>query len=226
VEALAREKWPHLSWGGVFGDPPSSRKLRFVDRPAAGELERRLQRGDHVLLAKLILAFRDWSDFLLMTRAWSNRGITLHVLDPEIDSDTEKGQAVIQQIACFARMERERRAEQTREGLARRRKEGKVANQFCGYGSRLTGRRGHRRRVPYPEERRVMQAIASWHLNGYTWEEFYFHLLGHGVKTRRGTEWSLIRIRRAFVAELRLRAQEEGAKLGEPSQAYNRNVPP
>jgi hypothetical protein len=87
--------------------------------------------------------------------------------------------------------------------MALRKKEGKAVNGEPGYGFRMIGRRGRRKKVPDPEERRVMAALVRWRREGYTFEEIYRHLREYKVKTRAGREWSLKRIQRAYLAAVR-----------------------
>ncbi len=212
AETVRAERFPDLTWGGWFLDAASSRNVPFVDRPAAGELNRRAQRGDHIIIPSMVRAFRDLPDFLLMVELWKDRGITCHLLDADLDTSADQGKLKVLDFA--AKVERERRGERTRETLARRKTRGKVCNGFPGYGFKLVGPRGKRRRVIDKAERRIMAYIARHHLEGFTWDAIYYHFLENGIRTRTGKEWSQQRIRRACVAELRRRADEEAEKLG------------
>lgn len=212
AETFRSERFPDLTWGGWFLDAASSRNVPFVDRPAAGQLDRRAERGDHIIIPSLARAFRDLPDFLMMVEVWKDRGVVCHLLDADLDTSADHDKLEI--LGFAAKVERERRGERTRGTLAQRKTQGKASNGFAGYGFKLVGPRGKRRRVIDKAERRIMAYIARHHLEGYSWDAIYFHFLEHGIKTRTGKEWSQQRIRRAFVAELRRRADEEAEKLG------------
>jgi hypothetical protein len=120
----------------------------------------------------------------------------------------------------FAEVNKERLAELTKQKHARRKAKGKATNQYVGYGFKLVGVAGRRRVVEDKEDRHVMRHIVKWRQEGDPWERIYFHLRKLKVKTSRNKEWSCLRIRRAYVAELRLQANEEARKVGmKPAQA-------
>jgi hypothetical protein len=100
------------------------------------------------------------------------------------------------------------RSERAMEALAEKRAKGMRWTRHPGYGNRWSGRRGHQRRVPDPGERRVMAAILAWWQDGCSWYEIARHLMLNKVHTAEGREWSRSRVRRAFVAQLRLMASE------------------
>ena len=59
-------------------------------------------------------------------------------------------------------------------------------SNYPGYEFRWKGGR----RVPDEYERAVMGRIVEWKSKGYTWDEIYFHLLRHRVRTKHGGEAS------------------------------------
>jgi hypothetical protein len=61
------------------------------------------------------------------------------------------------------------------------------------------------------EQRRVMKEIVKWRLDGRSWDEIRQHIV-YGLKlvTKDGKAWNHSRIIRAFQAELRLQAIENG----------------
>ena len=204
------------AWGGHFVDPHTSgRKTTFLKRPAGNELDSRLERGDVVIVAKFDRAFRNLRDFLFMQDLWRERGIELRIRNFfGVDSRTNAGKMICSILAAVAEFEAEMAAERTREMKKHQKRHEFVTNQHAGYGFKPVGPKGKKKPVPDPEERRVMAWIVEHHIKNYTWRDMYLTLQERGVRTRRGTEWSVSRIRRACVAEYLLRAQEEGSKLG------------
>jgi DNA invertase Pin-like site-specific DNA recombinase len=203
-------------WGDHFVDPATSgRKTSFLKRPAGRELDSRLERGDVVIVAKFDRAFRNLRDFLFMQDLWRDRGIELRIRNFfGVDSRTNAGKMICSILAAVAEFEAEMAAERTREMKKHQKKHEFATNQYAGYGFKPAGPKGKKKRVPDPEERGVMAWIVKQHLDRYTWRDMYLTLLERGVKTRRGKEWSIARIRRAVLAEYLLRAQEEATKLG------------
>ena len=204
------------AWGGVFVEPhTSARKVAFLKRPVGKELCDRATRGDCIIVAKFDRGFRSVRDFLFMQDLWKEQGVELRIRDFfGIDSRTNMGRLICGILAHVAEFEAEMIAERTRELKAWQKKHGRATNGNAGYGFKLVGSRGDKKRVPDPDERRVMAWIVKHHMENYSWRDMYLTLLERGIKTRKGKEWSPSRIRRACVAEYLLRAQEEGAKLG------------
>src|SRR5687767_6928484 len=73
-------------------------------------------------------------------------------------------------------------------------------NQYPGYGFRLVGSPGYKRRVVDEQERRVMGRIVELRNLGKSWEEIALELLRAKVIARTGQEWSASRVRRAYFA--------------------------
>jgi DNA invertase Pin-like site-specific DNA recombinase len=203
---------PHgVAWGGMSTDAAVSGNTPFAERPVGGELNSRLQHGDHLIIAKLDRGFRRADDACRTVGAWRDRGITLHVLDVNLDTSTPIGDMVLKILAVVAEWERRRIGERTSAAVKLARQRGKAANGCAGYGFKYVGAKGNRRRVPDDDERAVMKRIVGWRLQGMPFDKIYFYLLGQGIKTKAGKEWSLSRIYRAFQAELVLMAKESAS---------------
>jgi len=195
------------AWGGLFVDPAVSGNTLLAEREAGGRLNTELKQGDHVIMAKLDRGFRRTDDCCNTVNQWKQRGITLHIRDLNLDTSTPTGDMVIKILSIVAEWERHRIGERTAAAVKIARQNGKAANGFAGYGFKYVGAKGHRRRVADEEERGIMKGIVGWRLQGMSFEEIYFSLLGQ-AKTKEGKEWSLSRIYRAFQAELVLMAKE------------------
>jgi DNA invertase Pin-like site-specific DNA recombinase len=217
IEAYYKEHMADThAWGGVFVEPhTSARKTKFLKRPVGRELDSRLERGDCVVAAKFDRVFRSLGDFGFMRDVWKDRGIDLRFCNLfGMPSHTSAGRLTYALLAAVAEFEAEMATERTREMKAYQKRHGLATNGNAGYGFKFVGSRGNKKRVPDPQERQVMAWIAEHQLKGYTWRDMYLALRERGVKTKRGTEWSIDRIRRACVQEYLLRAKEEATKLG------------
>jgi hypothetical protein len=69
-------------------------------------------------------------------------------------------------------------------------------------------RRLDRRRVVDEQERHVMARIVELRNLGKSWEGIALELLRSKVVARTGREWSVSRVKRAHLAEVRLRGEE------------------
>jgi DNA invertase Pin-like site-specific DNA recombinase len=199
-----------VAYGNLFVDKAVSGDIPFAEREYGGQLNLTMSRGDHIVVAKLDRAFRRTDDCCLMVEKWNERGIILHALDVNLDTSTDSGQMIIKILAVVAEWERKRIAERTHAARQIAKALGKPLNGHAGYGFMYVGARGHRRRVPDPVERAQMKKIVEWRMQGNSWEGLYFHFLQNGIRRKGGREWSVSRIYRAFLAELKLMAEEAG----------------
>src|SRR5262249_27965550 len=81
-------------------------------------------------------------------------------------------------------------------------------NGFAGYGFKLRGSKGRRSKVPDPKEQQVMRWIVEQRQADRTWEWIYLDLSRRKERTRAGREWSVSRIRRAYLAEIQGKTRE------------------
>lgn len=84
----------------------------------------------------------------------------------------------------------------------------KLRNQNPGYGYRLLGSKGNRRRVADGAERSVMERIVEYRRTGASWSQIASRLFREGVEAKTGREWSPSRVRRGYLAALELASAE------------------
>jgi DNA invertase Pin-like site-specific DNA recombinase len=205
--------------GRVYLDAADTAFLEFRERPQGRELNLRLQRGDHVVIAGLEF-IRNRHDLRATAHAWTDRGITFEILDvPALTTLGKQCGAILKVIDFVAEVSNAWLKDRCRRGRRTRKQRGKLANGSCGPGYRLIGRKRHRRKVVDEDERAVMRKIVEWHDKGASWRTLYFHLLKHRIKRRGGREWSEMAIRRAYDAEKQLREQETPATPDAPDGA-------
>jgi DNA invertase Pin-like site-specific DNA recombinase len=228
-EIIARAAANHgLVIDGFYQDAPvqakdgswndaASGKVPLAQRKAGGVLCERLRPGDRLFVAKVDRAFRNLSDCVTMLDRWERMGVSLFLCDfPMLNNLSNPfGKAMIQIIAVFAELERKLISQRTKEALALRKRKGQKHNRFPGYGFHWVKRRDsegrvHRYKERHDEERRVMQEIVKWHIDGFSWETIAEHLSGQGIVTKDGRPWSISRVRRAYFAELKLQQEENG----------------
>lgn len=81
--------------------------------------------GDVLIVAKLDRLARSTVDLLKINERLSTKGVTLRVLDPNIDTATPAGRLTMTIIGAVAQFEREIMLERQREGIAKAQREGK-----------------------------------------------------------------------------------------------------
>jgi DNA invertase Pin-like site-specific DNA recombinase len=214
------------AWGGTFVDGGiSAYRVPLGERKAGKELLGRIRKGDHLILTRLDRAFRRVADGAVQLQRWMDDGITVHILNLSMDTSTSTGRLLINILLAVAEHEREMASERTRE-VARHRKKSKGAvNQFAGYGYKLIGPRGNKRVVEDEVERSIMGKIVQMHdTDNVRFEEIVLIFRKANVRTNRGQLWSLDRIRRAYHAELALRANPPRPTA--PSSDGSNSTPP
>jgi DNA invertase Pin-like site-specific DNA recombinase len=233
---------PELRWGDWIEDPAVSAyagsRHRFFQRPDGQRLLDLAQPGDHVIVAKLDRAFRDVRDCLASMDLFKERGIVFHACDFRIDTDTANGELMLTFMAAIARWQSRYISERTKAGLNARMKKGLPLGPVPA-GSKAVGtmsekerkrRRGKgspRHFVPDEKARSIMAEIVLVRQAGLSWRQISDHVesqLARGENRppeerywRR--QWSPRYCRRAYFAELALRAQAAVARKVSPSPA-------
>jgi DNA invertase Pin-like site-specific DNA recombinase len=213
----------------VFVEPGVSAECPIASRPVGSILAGVLNRGDHVIFAKMDRGFRDTADLAWTLKTWTQRGITLHVLDLNLDSSTPSGQMILHVLAAVAQHENERRRQRILDANQIRRKLGLPVGQKAPYGYRIHKSKNaegkvERTLVPDPDDPRraiakICMALKEKH--GWSWDRIYWFLIQKKVVRPNGKEYSRTAIRNYMVRELRLQAREaeEGPTgNGEPTQ--------
>jgi len=199
-----------IAWGGLFPDRATSSDQPLAQRPYGAGLVAALADGDHVVCTDMDRLFRSFREAVDVVERWRERKITLHVIERGIDTSTDVGVLFLSILAWVGQVEKNMIRERTRRAAAHRKKHNGCSNQHAGYGYRLDGQRGHRRKVADPTEREFMALIVQLKdEKGLTFEQIYWHFIKAGVRLKKaGKErtWSVSRIQRAYRAELKLRS--------------------
>lgn len=106
----------------------SATKHGLIYRPAGAKLDAVLAAGDHVVIAKLDRAFRSTRDCVLTCERWVERGVTIHLLDLGVDTDSPIGRMLISILSTVAQWEAERIGERNRDCKAAMRSRGLSTN--------------------------------------------------------------------------------------------------
>ena len=204
-----------------FVDVATSGKVAWQDRDAGKALFAQVRTGDHVILTKLDRAFRRLADCVTVLEKFERLGVKLHIcnlMGGAIDLSSPMGRFMIHILAAFAELERAFISERTKDGLQKSKKTGKKHTRFPGYGFsweyRTIGGKRTQVRVANPEEREVMASIVSWRIQDQplSWDEIRQHLTYTlQLRTKENSLWDNNRIKRAYMAELKLQLMEGGA---------------
>lgn len=123
-----------FDWADFYVDPAVSGSVPFNNRPAAGDLAKRMQKGDRIVIAKWDRAFRSMRDMCTTVEGWVAHGVRASVLDMPVDISTDEGMLIAQMFTAIAEFERKRMRQRIREALATRKAQGRPVNRFAGHG--------------------------------------------------------------------------------------------
>jgi DNA invertase Pin-like site-specific DNA recombinase len=119
--AAQRRILDELGCGEVFAEQLSS----VEDRAQLAAAIRYLRPGDQLVVTKLDRLARSLEHAICLERKIAERGASLVVLDPAMDTSTPMGRLLFGMLGAVAQFEREIMLERQREGIARAKAEGK-----------------------------------------------------------------------------------------------------
>lgn len=202
-----------LVWGGVYSDQAGWSRLELVRRVGGVALATELDKGDHVVIAKTVAAFKDTWDLAYQLQAWVGRGIAVHLLDQGVELSGPTGRKAVQVLEKVLGLTGEYHGDRIKRALAIRRARGQPTGGHPPYGFRMF--RG--RLVPDEHSRSIGRRIVQMRQEGVTFRGIYFRFLQERVCTRKGREISLGTIERWHAGELAI-AEDE-------AQAAERSAP-
>ena len=191
----------------VFNETAVSGGTPFAERAEGARLLGRVGEVDAIVFSKLDRAFRDTVDCILTVESFREAGKIVHFLDLGVDTSTAAGALCLEMMAAFAKFERRRIADRTREAMAVARARGvKIGVAPFGYENVLefdaSGTRTNRGRW---RENEIERAIVDKILELRSWGEGptqIARLLNEaGVPTRFGGKWSKTHIARILARE-------------------------
>ena len=128
-----------LQAAGVDSDNLFQEQVSSVQERAQLEAAvKSLRKGDMLVVTKLDRLARSLEHAILLERKISERGASLKVLDPSIDTSQPIGRLLFNMISAIAQFEREIMLERQREGIARAAAEGKYKGRVPTARARTT----------------------------------------------------------------------------------------
>lgn len=139
-----------------------------------------------VVATKLDRMFRDALDCLTMNDYFQHKGITLHLLDLNVDTSNAMGKAFLTIAAAFAELELNRGKERTRDALAALKKRG-VSLGAVPYGRELSLLSNFREFTASSDEQIAIGLMEQLRSKGQTYQEIADALNESGIPTKRGS---------------------------------------
>ena len=202
------EKIPGLQWGGCFVDPAvSGSKVMFLQRPAGRELQKRLKKGDYVIVTNLDRIFRDLEDTIRMNNLWIKQCINPLYLDiPEIPNTDPMFIPHVILRGLFSHMEVSSIKTRVKRAMADKKARGEAISRRPPFGFKFKW--GHRPGqdskkwvkfvVPDPEYDKLGGYVISMRNGGYSWPRIAYLFNGCGTITSSNERWSEWAIKRLY----------------------------
>ena len=168
----ATDKYPCLQWGGFYKDEGKSAwKHDFSERAEGSKLCQLLRPGDHIIFCRLDRAFRNLRDYVLQMERWSSQGIVVHFVDQWINMDTANGRLLGNVLSAVAQWESDVKSERIKEGIARRRGEGRPMNGSTPPGMQRVGSGRDIKFAPDPGQRPILRLIRIYRNSGMSYDK-------------------------------------------------------
>jgi DNA invertase Pin-like site-specific DNA recombinase len=192
IEAYA--KFKGLEPVTFFADEGISAAKKDLDqRQAAWDMIRHLQDGDHVIVTALDRAWRKAADALQYASRWRDMGVTLHVLNCNVDTSTPLGRMFFTMLAAIAELESETIGERSRAGQLMAQAEGKhISRPPMGFRHGPDGKL-----VVFPEGLLCAQAIIQLKAMQVPIVQRLAALRAAGFTTPAGNAWTPERLKEA-----------------------------
>lgn len=175
-----------FAWGETVFDGAVSGKKDFLRRPMGAKLNRRLQRGDVVIVSKIDRAFRNLRDCLNLVDDWQKRGVRVVFVDmagENFDVTTLAGKTVLFALGFVAEVEWIRASERHHERVAMLKASARPLTGAPPYGwrigrSALLGKGGRRPKCLYPDPLRRLEVgpLIEWSDRGFSAKDIKLHL--------------------------------------------------
>ena len=151
-----------------------------------------------VIACKLDRLFRNALDCLEVTHAWDAEGITMHLLDINLDTSTPYGRFFMTSIVAFAELERAMIRERIRVGMAQVKAEGYQLGA-APYGSEHLDKdsmgeaaldsNGRVKLIENAEQVEVIHRIKELRYSGMTYQAIADKLNQEKIRTQKGKSW-------------------------------------
>lgn len=160
--------------------PGMQRVLEYVHR----------KKVEAVVILKLDRMFRNTVDALQTTQAFDRKGVALHSIQENLDTQSALGRFYFTLVASLAEMERGVIGERTKTALARKKEKGEVVSRFTPYGYQQHGNK----LVPDQHEQDALVLMRSMREAGKSFQEVADALNARGITTKSGGAWDRVRV--------------------------------
>ena len=149
---------------------------------------------DAVIILKLDRMFRNTVDALQTTQRFDKKGVALHSIQENLDTQSALGRFYFTLVASLAEMERGVIGERTKMAMARKKEKGEVISRFTPYGYQKRGNK----LVASQEEQDALKLMRSLKDAGKSFRQVADALNDMGITTKSGGLWDRVRVFKAM----------------------------
>lgn len=188
IEAYAALK--DLSLVEIIEDAGISAKS--LNRPGMQRLLDMVHRKeiDSVIILKLDRMFRNTVDALQTTQRFDKKGVALHSIQENLDTQSALGRFYFTLVASLAEMERGVIGERTKMAMARKKEKGEVVSRFAPFGYSKDGNK----LVASQWEQSALKLMRSLKEAGKSFQQVADALNAKGITTKNGGAWDRTRV--------------------------------
>ena len=158
-------------WCGLSYDKAVSGNLPFSEREKGRYLWAALRPGDHIIFPKIDRGFRSVADGSITINALHQRGVIVHIVDLNVDTQSPLGQFFLNVLMSMAQLERDFARTRTKEVLDSLRQADLPYCRSAPIGWKTVGEKPHKRYVVDHNERAVCDAMAKLRLERWSQED-------------------------------------------------------
>jgi DNA invertase Pin-like site-specific DNA recombinase len=152
-------------------DTSDSGRLPLHRREAGARLVRVIERGDHIILARLDRLADSFLDAAHILDCWVRRGVAVHVLDIRrccLHPDKSESITVIDMLIAFAWYSRKMVGARVKASFSKMKKQGERFSRHAPYGFEWQRRGEKTFAVPAPDEQAIIKRVLELRGAGYS----------------------------------------------------------
>lgn len=170
----------------------------FTRREKSAEILTNARQGDFIVVCKIDRGWRNSFDFHTTVNELERRGVTLMVIEEQVDMSTAMGRFIVSLSAGLAQLERDKVSERTKASIAWRKERGLSSGNHTKFGSKVTicPKTGKKIVVDDPNELRMAKWVYEMRfVNGVPWDKIVIAAKELGFVNRAGRPFNLQKLK-------------------------------
>jgi len=163
------------TYAGTLEDPAISSRVPLIERPAGKQINECAKSGDAVIFPRLDRGFRNVVDLLTTYDLWHKRGVSVHLLDLNIDTTTPVGRFAMTVFGAAIELDRTMIRERMEAGRAHAEAQGWYTLGRPPYGFKIKkvndNGRVRQKLIPNEEQRWIASTVLELRNQGLTFQQ-------------------------------------------------------